>query len=370
MPRILFVAAHRPDRSPSQRYRFEQFTDHWQRHGFTHEYAWLIGPDDDRIFYSPGRFLAKAQFFVRSWFRRRAQVARARDFDLIMVQREAFMTGSTRFERQLALSGVPLIYDFDDAVWHLDVSDANRNLRWLKDPAKTGRIIALADRVIAGNGYLAEYAKRYNPRVEVIPTVIDTEQYTPNGDPVATHGPVVIGWTGSYTSLAHLKQQEPMLHALYRQWGDRIRFRVISDRDLTVEGLPIENIRWSSAREAQDLASIDIGIMPLPNDEWSRGKCGFKGLQYMGMGKAVVLSAVGVNKEIVQHGVNGMLANTQAEWLQALGQLIADADLRTRMGQEARRTVEEHYSVRAWRDRYLAIFGNLIAEHKKRTDND
>ncbi|MBL7946670.1 MAG: glycosyltransferase family 4 protein [Flavobacteriales bacterium] len=366
MPRILFVAAHRPDRSPSQRYRFEQFAGYWAEKGFTHEYAWLIGAEDDQAFYSPGRLAAKAGIFIRSWNRRAQQVRRARDFDLIIVQREAFMTGSTRFEERLAASGVPVIYDFDDAIWHMDVSDANRKLRWLKDPGKTAKIIGLADLVIAGNNYLADYAKGHNTRVEVVPTVIDTDRYVPTEPVPRADGKVVIGWTGSYTSLGHLKPALPMLRRLYDRFGERIIFRVISDRDLVAAGLPVENIRWKSSTEAQDLAGIDIGIMPLPDDEWSRGKCGFKGLQYMGMGKAVVLGRVGVNNEIVQDGWNGMLSGSEAEWLQALGDLVESADLRARLGAEARRTVVERYSVRAWRDKYLDLFNELINGRPKR----
>ncbi len=367
MPRILFVAAHRPDRSPSQRYRFEQFTEYWAQHGFTYEYAWLIGAEDDRIFYSPGRIAAKAAIFFKSWWRRAQQVKKAKDFDLIFIQREAFMTGSTRFERKLAQSGVPVIYDFDDAVWHMDVSDANKKLSWLKDPAKTSKIIALADLVIAGNDYLADYARRFNKRVEVIPTVIDTQVYVPGPTPVRPDGKVVIGWTGSYPSLMALRRELPLLRELYARWGDRIVFRIISDRDLDAPDLPLEHVRWNSATEAKDLEPIDIGIMLLPDDEWNRGKCGFKGLQYMGMGKAVVLGRVGVNKTIVQEGKNGLLAGSQEEWMAALGQLIASPDLRHRMGTEARRTVEQHYSVLAWRDRYLTIFKTLIKEHQARS---
>lgn len=367
MPRILFVAAHRPDRSPSQRYRFEQFTAYWERHGYSYEYAWLLDAKDDRVFYSPGHLVEKARIFVKSWRRRAGQVARAKDFDLVIIQREAFMTGSTRFEEHLAASGVPVIYDFDDAIWHMDVSDANRRLRWLKDPTKTSRLIGMADLVIAGNEYLADYGRKYNDRVEVVPTVIDTDQYVPRPHTARPDGRVVIGWTGSYTSLTHLKQQLPMLRELHARWGDRIGFRIISDRDFEVPRVPVENVRWNSATEARDLEGIDIGIMPLPDDEWSRGKCGFKGLQYMGMGKAVVLSRVGVNKTIVQEGVNGLLASTSEEWIEALGKLIASSDLRHRMGAEARRTVEERYSVHAWRDRYLTIFKNLIEERPRRT---
>ncbi len=366
MPRILFVAAHRPDRSPSQRYRFEQFTDHWAMHGFTHEYAWLLDADDDRMLYSPGHVAAKGGIYLKSWRRRAAQVARAKDFDLIIIQREAFMTGSTRFEKRLAASGVPVIYDFDDAIWLMDVSEANRRLSWLKAPRKTSKLIGLADLVIAGNEYLADHARQYNGKVEVIPTVIDTDIYTSAPAEPRADDRVVIGWTGSYTSLSYLKQELPMLRELHARWGERIMFRVISDRDLEAPGLPVENIRWSSATEVQALAGIDIGIMPLPDDEWSRGTCGFKGLQYMGMGKAVVLGRVGVNKVIVQEGHNGLLAGSQEEWVAALGQLIASPDLRGRLGAEARRTVEERYSVKAWRDRYLTIFKNLIEERHRR----
>ena len=156
-----------------------------------------------------------------------------------------------------------------------------------------------------------------------------------------------------------------MLRELHARWGDRIGFRIISDRDLEAPELPVENIRWSSATEVRDLQGIDIGIMPLPDDEWSRGKCGFKGLQYMGMGKAVVLSRVGVNKTIVQEGVNGLLAGDQQEWIDALGRLITSSDLRTRLGAAARLTVEEKYSVRAWRDRYLELFQALLTERTK-----
>ncbi len=358
--KILFVASHRPDRSPSQRYRFEQFVPYWSQHGVQVEYAWIIDEEDDRVFYSQGRIMAKAGIWRKSLVRRAEHVRRAREFDLIVLQREAFMTGSLRFERGFAKSGVPVIYDFDDAIWHMDVSEANRRLKWLKNPGKVPRIIALADHVIAGNDYLAEYARRFNRQVEVIPTVIDTERYRPMVPVPRTDGKVVIGWTGSLTSVTHLRGALPMLQELRQDLGDRFVLRVISDRPLEVPGMHVENVTWNSATEAQDLAAIDIGIMPIPDDEWSRGKCGFKGLQYMGMGKAVVLSPVGVNRTIVREGENGLLAATDAEWKKKLTHLIADAELRQRLGQAARRTVEERYSTIAWRDHYLALFNKMI----------
>lgn len=359
MLKVLFIAAHRPDRSPSQRYRFEQFAPYWAKHGVHVEYAWIIDEEDDKVFYSPGKILAKARIFKKSLKLRAEHVRRAKDVDLVVLQREALMTGSIRYERAFANSGLPLIYDFDDAIWHMDVSEANRKLKWLKDPGKVPKIIALAHHVIAGNEFLADYARRFNKQVEVIPTVIDTERYVPQPPKLRTDGRVVIGWTGSLTSVAHLEMAFPMLRELQAKLGDKLIFRVISDRALEAPGLEIENVRWNGATEADDLAAIDIGIMPLPDNEWSRGKCGFKGLQYMGMGKAVVLSRVGVNSTIIQDGVNGFLASTDAEWTEKLSKLIADADLRQRLGQAARKTVEEKYSMIAWRDRYLALFNEM-----------
>ncbi|MBK9176648.1 MAG: glycosyltransferase family 4 protein [Flavobacteriales bacterium] len=359
MPSILFIASHRPGRSPSQRYRFEQFVPYWEEHGVTVRYAWIIDEEDDKVFYTNGRLLEKARIFRKSLRMRREHVRMAKDFDLVFVQREALMTGSIRFERALAATGKPLIYDFDDAIWHMDVSEGNRRLRWLKDPAKTPRIIALATHVIAGNEYLAEYARQHSQRVEVIPTVIDTERYKPVQSESRADGKVIIGWTGSLTSTPHLRTAIPMLQELQAELGSRIAFRFISDRPVPVPGLDIEQVLWRADTEPEDLAPIGIGIMPLPDNEWSRGKCGFKGLQYMGMGKAVVLSRVGVNTSIVQEGVNGCLAGTMEEWKQKLRMLVADADLRRRLGAEARRTVEQHYSTVAWRDHYLRLFTDL-----------
>ncbi len=359
--RILFAAAHRPDRSPSQRYRFEQFVPYWKEHGCSFEYAWLIDADDDASFYAPGNYFSKARIFLKSWMRRRHHVRQAAHTDIVIVQREALMTGSTRFERGFKSSGAKFIFDFDDAIWRLDVSKGNRHLRWLKKPGKTADLIAMADLVIAGNDYLAEYARHHNDNVVVVPTVIDTDRYVPIDAPRSTtDNTVIIGWTGSLTSVVHLEQALPMLRELQKKYGERLRFRIISDRVFADPQLNVESVIWNAENEVDQLHDIDIGIMPMPDDEWSRGKCGFKGLQYMGMGKAVVLAAVGANTSIVQDGVNGFLAHNPNEWIEKLSRLIDDAELRTRLGCAARTTVEERYSVKAWRDRYLQLFNELV----------
>ncbi len=360
MHRILFVAAHRPGRSPSQRYRFEQYEPYWEQHGWSARTAWLIGERDDPHFYAPGNWGRKALIFAKS-IRRRSRHARVADrYDLIFVQREAFMTGSTRFERWMKRSGVPFIFDFDDAIWHMDVSAGNKRLRWLKNPAKTDALIAMADAIIAGNDYLARYASRNNQHVVVIPTTIDTDAYPVV--PVRRTGVVHIVWTGSPTTIRHLVTALPALRRLKRTYGHKLRFTVIGDISFHDPELGVSGQPWRRETEAADLAVGDIGIMPLPDDEWARGKCGLKGLQYMALGLPTVMSPVGVNTEIIQHGSNGFLARTEDEWVDQLTRLIEDADLRARIGTQARRTVEERYSVKVWRDHYLQLFNSLLKE--------
>lgn len=326
--------------------------------------SWIIDEEDDAIFYQHGAIWPKARIYLKSYKRRRSQVDLAAEHDLVFLQRETFMTRGTRFERMLAETGVPMIYDFDDAIWMMNVSEGNRRLRWLKDPKKIERILPLAKLVIAGNDFLAEYAERFSSRVHVIPTVIDTDQYQAEPEQGRIDGPLVIGWTGSRTTIPHLQAAVPMLKALSERSKVPFILRVICDVPFQGGGLQVENRTWSSATEVEDLKGIHIGIMPMEENEWSRGKCGFKGLQYMGLAKPVVLQDHGVSRTIVQHERNGMLASTPEQWIHSLSHLLNDADLRRDLGSAARTTVEEQYSVRAWRDRYLQLFNELISEQQ------
>lgn len=360
MPRILFVAAHRPDRSPSQRYRFEKFVPYWKSKGFEFTSAWVVDEEDDLHLYSRGALVPKARLLLKSFRRRMHQVQLAKQHDLIFLQRETFMTGGTRYEELLKATGVPLIYDIDDAIWLMNVSEANHYLRWLKEPRKTERILRLADHVVAGNSFLRDHAQKFNPRVEVIPTVVDTDEYVPLQREHGTSGPLVIGWTGSRTTIPYLERALPALRRLAEKAEVPFVLGVVSDVPFTTHGIQVEHRPWRSATEVEDLQDMDIGIMPLEENEWSKGKCGFKGLQFMALGKPVVMQNHGANREIIAHGTNGFLASSQEQWIEFLSRLLRDADLRRRMGQAARSTVEERYSVNAWRDRYVDIFNELI----------
>ncbi|HTL80594.1 MAG TPA: glycosyltransferase family 4 protein [Bacteroidia bacterium] len=355
--KILFVAPHRKGRAPSQRFRFEQYLDVLKENGFEWEFSELLDEADDKVFYSSGNFLSKIRTFFKGRRKRKADVRRANDFDIIFIQREAFMTGETWIEKAFADSKAKVIYDFDDAIWMLDVSKGNRIFSWMKDPKKTSELIAMSDLVFAGNQYLADYAKKFNPKVEIVPTTIDTSLY--KRVETQKRDRVIIGWSGSLTTIKHFEHALEFLKNIKRKFGDRVAFKVIGDERYVNEELGIKGIRWTEQDEVKELSSFDIGIMPLPDDEWAKGKCGLKGLQYMALGIPTIMSPVGVNTEIIRDGENGFLAKTDDEWTYKLSLLIENADLRKRIGEEAVKAVEEKYSVNAWKGRYVELFSDL-----------
>ena len=365
MPRVFFIAPHRPGRSPSQRFRFEQFVPYWRAQGYDFTYGWCIDEQDDHDFYRREAIVAKARVYANSWLRRSRLIEDARGHDLIILQRETFMTRGTYFERKLAATGIPLIYDFDDALWIKQVSEGNRMFAWMKDAGKINKMIPMADLVIAGNDFLAAYARRLNPSVVTIPTVVDTTVFRVHPERNTENAPLVIGWTGSKTTIPYLRSLLPALMELKRRTDVPFVLRVISDSPLNIEGLEVDNRKWGRESEVTDLQDIHIGIMPMERDEWSKGKCAFKGIQYMALGKPTILEDHGVNPSVVEHGKNGFLASSKEEWIRYLSQLLADADLRRRLGRAARVTVEERYSVQAWRNRYLELFDQLITHHRK-----
>jgi glycosyltransferase involved in cell wall biosynthesis len=359
MPRILFIAPHRANRAPSQRFRFEQYFSFLEANGFECRMAPLISEHTDKIFYHPKSILRKALIFGNFVLLRLRHVIQSSTYDVVFIQREAFMTGTTFFEKQFKRSGAKIIYDFDDAIWHHDVSEANKKFAMLKRPEKTEHIIAMSDLVFAGNEYLLNYATQFNRAVKVVPTTIDTDEYIKKTTSINKQQ-ICIGWSGSITTIKHFSLAVSALEKLKQKYGNRIYFKVIGDESYSNETLGIKGITWNRETELNDLSEIEIGIMPLPDDEWSKGKCGLKGLQYMALEIPTIMSPVGVNTEIINEGVNGFLAADETEWVDKISMLIEDADLRQSIGKAARQTVIEKYSIHSQRKNYLQYISELL----------
>ncbi len=361
---VLIVCAHRRGRSPSQRYRFEQYLDFLENQGFSFTFAPFLNAAEDNVFYSKGRTFSKLLIIVRSTLKRVKLLTTIKSYDLIFIQREAHFLGSSFFERSVARCGKPLIFDFDDSIWLADTSPGNKKWEWLKNPAKFINNIKSATLVIAGNQYLAQRAGFYNKNIVVIPTTINTEFHKPLPRH-ANKDRIIIGWSGSLSTLKHFELLLPVLLRLKEEMPEKIAVKIMGAALAQVKFPGIIAVPWTEEKEVAELNSFDIGVMPLPDDEWSKGKCGLKALSYMACEIATVASKVGVNSEIVQNGENGLIAGNEEEWYYALKLLIEDEQLRRRLGKAGRDTVIKRYSVAANKKKYLEAFNFCLASGGK-----
>lgn len=358
--KILFVSLHRPNRSPSQRFRFEQYIHFLEQEGFNCHHSYLLSAKDDSVFYKPGNFLKKALILFKSTFKRITEVVFDK-YDIVFVQRECYMLGTAFFEKNFSRKA-KMVFDFDDSIWMNqtgEIKSGNKIFYFLKDPRKTERIIKSAHMVFAGNNYLAEYASSYNQNVHIVPTTIDTDTYVKKKIVKKQEG-ICIGWSGSFSTIVHFQHVIPALKILKEKYSDKIYFKVIGDASYANAELEIKGLPWKSETEVEDLSEIDIGLMPLPDDEWTKGKCGLKGLQYMALSIPAVMSPVGVNTEIIQDGQNGFLASAMTEWVEKISILVENSSLRLQIGEAGRQTVLEKYSVQANKKLYLDLLNQIL----------
>lgn len=354
--RVLFLVPHPPE-GASGRYRVLQYLPWLARHGITAEARPFMSETLYRMLYLPGHVPQKLLLATGAVMRRLADLVRAARADVVVVHREALPLGTALLECAIARLSPALVFDFDDAIYLNDAHSTNAWTRALRNGAKTNAIIRLSAHVIAGNRVLEAYARRFHPRVSLLPTPVDTDYYRPR--PASNQRKrLVIGWIGSPTTANYLAPLQQPLAALLRRYP-QLDIRIVGT---TMAPLRLSNLRlmrWDLAQEQQELHQFDIGVMPMPDDEWARGKCGFKALLYMSAGIPVVASPVGINTEIVREGINGFLASTPVEWADRLGQLIEDPALRERLGASGRTIVEEEYSLRVSAPRLLRVLKDV-----------
>ncbi|HYU77379.1 MAG TPA: glycosyltransferase [Vicinamibacterales bacterium] len=349
-----------PEEGAGCRFRISQYIPYLQSQGFDVTVRSFYTPRFFRLVYQRGRYLRKAASFIGLTLRQLAILPRLNQYDLVFLYREIIPLGPPILELAIAKrQSPPLVYDFDDAIFLPAVSDANKAILFLKDTSKAAAIVRHSRRVTVGNAYLAEFARAYNPAVEVVPTAVDTTKFVPRAAASRSDEPPVIGWIGSPTTFAYLEGLTPVL----RKLATRRRFVLKvsgAGRPVSFPGLEVADVPWSLAHEVELFNTCDIGVYPLTDDAWSRGKCGFKAIQFMACGVPVVAAAVGVNREIVQDGINGFLASTPEEWVEKLDRLLTDEALRARMRLAARRTIEERYSIQVTGPRLVDVFNEAL----------
>jgi glycosyltransferase involved in cell wall biosynthesis len=338
-----------PEEGAGCRFRIAQFIPYLESVGFEVTLQSLFTPEFFRLVYRPGQYLRKAVALGGLSIKRLAALASVSQYDVIFLYREIFPLGPPLVERWLtSRRRPPIVFDFDDAIFLPNVSDANRLIATLKQPGKVSAIVRRSDRVIVGNDYLAAYARQHSNAVTVIPTSVDLSRFVPrpagsDATRPATEPPV-IGWIGSPTTGPYLKMLRPVFEKLAERRKFVLRISGAAE-PVSIPGVQVDNTPWQLDREVELFNTCDIGVYPLPDEDWSKGKCGFKAIQFMACGVPVVSSAVGVNREIIHDGSNGFLATTVDDWIAKLEQLLSDTELRCRFAAAGRQTIAERYSL-------------------------
>ncbi len=328
------------DTSPGQRFRIEEWYPYLRDEGIDIEFVPFADEQLSALLKRPGHTFRKAAGVSNALVRRLRHATSVRA-DLVHIFREDALLGPALPMRILTARGIPFVYDFDDAVWLDYRSPTNPLFSHLRCSRKTAVYCRLARQVLAGNDTLRAYAEAAGGTVSIVPTTIETRTYVVPTRVSANTVPV-IGWTGSHSTEPYLEQLRPVFEQLGRTHA--FRLVVIGGARFQLSGVQVEHRTWCSATEVADLSDIDVGVMPLPDADWERGKCGLKALQYMALAIAPIVSPVGVNSSIVEHGVTGLVARSPEDWRHALERLMTDADLRHRLGRAARQRVEREYS--------------------------
>lgn len=327
----------------------EQFVEPLREHGIELTIEPFLDTHQFQSLYSGGGFLKKAAGMIRPLIKRLTGLAEAGKYDLLFVQREAMFFGPAIFESIYRIIGrTPMILDLDDATYVSYVSPSYGKLgSFFKFFGKTDSLIQKASLVVCGNRFIAEYAASKGGETIVIPTVADTDIFSP----VEKNNELpVLGWIGTHSTLPFLESIFPVLEKLAKDHKFKLRIVGAGKSDIKIAGVEIENRVWQLESEPEEFQTLDIGLYPIAlsssaNEQWLKGKSGFKAIQYLAVGVPFVMSPVGVCAEIGQDNVTHFNAVANEDWYNSLSRLIADPELRNRMGNAGRDLALANYTV-------------------------
>ena len=359
------------NKAASTRARLLQYRRHLKEQDIELSISYLLNDDYLNRRFSGGR----SPFFsiINSYIKRLWLLTDVSCFDLIWIQYESFPYLPGAMERIVLNSRKPVICDFDDAIFHQYDAHANPLIRYFLG-TKLRPLMRGASLCLCGNDYLKSYVDRFCRHTEIIPTVVDTNRYVPGSERRDDAQPIVVGWIGSPSTWTFVQPVMPILQRLSEELN--LIIRVVGAGRPPAPSFRFEFVEWSEDTEKCALQSMDIGIMPLPDDPWARGKCGLKLIQYMACGLPVIASPVGVNCELVEEGVNGFLASNERDWEAAIRRLVASAALRANLGARGRKKVVAGYSlhvhgprlaalVREVADRSSAVSISSLSKHQR-----
>jgi glycosyltransferase involved in cell wall biosynthesis len=356
MPRVLILAPNQLGTAPGQRLRVEQWAPYLQQQGWQVDFLTFSAPQLQSVMYQQGRYARKVAAVLLNLARyvralRRLPIER---YDVACIHREATMVGPPYVERNLVSRGLPLVYDFDDPIF-LPIQSQRSPLltvgRWY---SKVSEICRISAHIIVSNDYLRRYAVELNPNVSIIPIGMRIAELPARID-YQLQQPPVVGWTGSFSTAPFISSIGPVLARVQRETGCTIRL-IGAPAEFQLPGVHVEVLPWSAEREMQAIAGFDIGINPLPIDDWTKGKGTGKTLQYLSQGIPAVATPTGGNLEILDDGVNGYLPQDHESWHVAITRLLADEALRRSLGRAGRARAEQSFDIRDHAAQVAAIF--------------
>ena len=360
--KVLFIVPYPEHQAPSQRLKFEQYYRYFREAGITVEQRPFISPAFWKIVYKKGNLPAKIFHTLAGYGRRLVDVFRLRKYDLVYIHLWVTPLGPPLFEWLYCKMARASVYDIDDLVYLSDAkSSANGFVAFLKGRRKPIYLMKHTDHVITCTPYLDQFVRKYNANTTDISSTINTDLYRPKTNYALDNRPLVLGWSGSHSTSKYLYLLEPVFRRL-KQEGIAFRLLVMGDPAFRIEGIDVEALPWKESYETEVISRFDIGLYPLPDEQWVYGKSGLKALQYMASGVPTIATAIGANFRIIRDGENGFLVQSPDDWYRRIRELAGDERLRQSMGSAAAKTVEEHYSINSNKETYLSILKKTAAD--------
>lgn len=355
---MLVLCPYPQNVAAGQRLKYEQYFDDWRKAGWDIEVSSFMDRQMWDVVWAKGHLFAKALGVLRGHLRRLRDLAKVHRYDLIYVFMWVTPFGTSLCERVVRAQAKLLIYDVEDNILAEQQGGAGENpnaiLRFLKGVGKARFLISRADHVITSSPFLNDFCLALNDlkACTYISSSVDTDRYQPASS-YSNDAPVVIGWTGTFSSKIYLD----MLRGTFQRLAKRTQFKlcVIGNFDYALPGVDLEVLQWNATDESAQLQKFDIGVYPLPIDDWVLGKSGLKAIQYMAFALPCVATDVGTTPLLIRDGENGLLVRTESEWETALERLIGDPLLRRRLGEQARKDAVEKYSTSVIARKYREV---------------
>lgn len=356
---VLALVPHQYGHAPGQRSSIELWESVLTPAGIRIHYAPFETERLHEVLFHPGHYATKAGEMLRAYVERLKLVRDLDEFDAVFVYREAALIGPALLEKMVARRGKPIIYQLDDPLFVPYRSPSNGYLSYLKFFSKVAEICKLAKVVIVNSTHIREYVSQYNKRIWQVPSVVDTQKYVFRPDMIEKRpNEVCVGWSGSPTTMVNIRViAEPL-----RKLAERVKYRahLIGGTEFNLPGVPYTAQKWSADTEVDDLRKMQIGMVPLPVNEWNKRKFYMKTAQYMALGIPPVATPLGSNPEVIEHGVTGFLANSEEEWIECLQRLIENHELRWSMSLKAVEAAKERYSLEGNTKKIIEAFRGAL----------